>query len=250
MGFSHRKRPNVYKTLNRLVDKKWVVTETKGGHTLFFPVRPHIVGQNIVDEKRAELAALEEKLPLLEDQLEAMLQSETISLEDLDAETREFVRTVTPNRWFLRERPTVSKFLSSGRTVSIEFNTRRRFGGDSAGLVIFSFRYREHVNHFRQEADNTLRNGMIAALESQRGLGKFDVKRYEFSESPVSIVPEKPSLRYTVLTVYLNLMNMRGEGGFLSVELESHPTWIVGVWAASSDDLVQLVGHVSPSTGS
>ncbi|MBN2231080.1 MAG: hypothetical protein JW779_15960 [Candidatus Thorarchaeota archaeon] len=243
-GYSQKKRPNIYKLLNSMAEKSLIYSEVKDGRTLFFPNRPHILLQSLLDMKREELSHLEEILPNIESQLEEIHIVESISLDAIDSEIANFIDLVKPKKWLIREQPSQRKLGGSGRQVSIEFNTRRRFGGDSAGIILFTFRYREHVVHYLNSVESIMKNGMIQALEGQRGPRHFDIKDYEFSKKKGQLPPLCEDTEYVVITVYLNLMNLKAEGGFLHLLLKSSPNWIIGVWGSSLDDLSTLLQSI------
>ncbi|MDF1537911.1 MAG: helix-turn-helix domain-containing protein [Candidatus Thorarchaeota archaeon] len=240
-SFRKKKRPNLYKVLNRMREKTFLHSEVKEGRTLFFPVRPHIVLENLLLQKQMEFEELQSKISLMENRLESIHSAETISLDDIDSSISQFVRTNIPSQWIVNERPSIVKLEGTVKQMSIEFNTRRRFGGDAAGIVFFVFRYPNHIDALRERIISSLRDGMIDALESSKGNGSFAIKDYSFSQEEEIPGFEDTGVPYTKIIVYLNFMKMTGNGGFLVLRLEEFPSWVLGIWASSMDDLTLLL---------
>jgi sugar-specific transcriptional regulator TrmB len=246
-SFRKKKRPNLYKVLNRMKEKSLLHTEIKEGRTLFFPVRPHIVLENLLLQKQIEFEELKSKTSLMESRLESIHSTETITLDEIGTDISEFVQTIIPAQWIVNERPSIVKLEGTVRRISIEFNTKRRFGGDSAGIVFFVFRYPNHIAAFENRADSSLRDGMIDALESSKGSGSFDIKDYSFMYRDNLPGIKDIQLSYTHITVHVNFMNMSGNGGFLVLRLDEFPRWVLGLWAATLDDLILLLRRLQES---
>ena len=154
------------------------------------------------------------------------------------------MRSSVPQHWVVNERPSVLKLEGTVKQTSVEFNTRRRFGGDAAGVVFFVFRYPDQRDLLKNRLISSLRDGMIDALESSKGSSPFDIKEYSFEQKELVLEPDGLHLPYTSTLVHLNFMNMAGSGGFLILQLEDFVNWVLGVWAASLDDLTQLLHHI------
>lgn len=243
-AFRKKKRPNLYKVLNRMVDRAYLHSEHKEGRALFFPVRPHVIIDRLLAEKRKELEELELRSPEVEMRLESIHAAETVSLDAIAPNIMGFVRSSMPSKWVVNERPSIQKLEGTVTQISIEFNTRRRFGGDAAGIVVFEFRYPNQIESMKERLIATLRDGMVDALENSKGGGPFDVKDYYFTRRETMPGLETLHLPYTLVTVHLNFMNLAGNGGFLVLRLQEYPSWVLGVWAASEDDLSALLMHL------
>jgi hypothetical protein len=243
-NFRKKKRPNLYKILNRMKEKTLLHSEVKEGKTLFFPVRPHAILSHLLLQKQREFEELQAKKALMEARLECVHSTEAVSLEEIDPSIVEFIQASIPQHWIVNERPSVLKLEGTVKQVSVEFNTRRRFGGDAAGVVFFVFRYPNHMDVLQDRLIASLRDGMIDALESSRGSGSFDIKDYSFDQKELVLEPEGIRLPYTSSTVHLNFMNLTGSGGFLTIRLDGLEYWVLGVWAASVDDLTLLLHSI------
>ena len=65
-----KQRSNLYKLLNSLKEKNFVIEEVKGGKKRFFPIAPHIVIANYIKDQEDALERLRNSAPKLSSTME------------------------------------------------------------------------------------------------------------------------------------------------------------------------------------
>lgn len=234
-----KQRPNLYKLINSLVEKGFVEEEIKGGKKRFFPQAPHFILNLKIEEKQKKLDELKELLTSLSDNLENVLKKSVDVFTPIPEIVLEFVSGVVNEEWSVKEPPEVIKTKDLGTIYSIEFNTHRKFSGNSAGIVINYFRYKEHRDESLLDVQRNLKEEMIKAFQRIDGHGPIKFLGYESSQEELMVKGINFKQFYTEFKIKTNL-DINASSACTSFIFEDHLKKIISCWAADKEDFLEL----------
>ncbi len=241
--FCLKQRPNLYKTLNNLKEKNFVVEEVKGGKKRFFPIAPHMVIENYISNQEQELKKLKESAPKLSEAMENILKTPFEEFSPIPDPLIEFISGVVNEDWSIREPPEIIKKRELRAIIySVEFNTHRQFAGNSAGLVLFIFRYQQHRDESIEEVKQYQQSQFEQALKSFNGQGFFQIEDYWVEKKFMEINDMK--FDYSEFHVKSNISS-DSASGIITLLFKEHPTKIISLWAADLKDFFDLITRVT-----
>jgi DNA-binding PadR family transcriptional regulator len=239
-SFKGKQRSNLYKVLNRLVEQKMITEETKeeAGKKRFFPVEPKVACPALLERKEAELRDLQAELEWTVEALDRLVDVQKNSRFDVPEPLQPLVTLLKPT-WIVKEPPEVFEKPGLGKIYSIEYNTRRVFGGDSVGIVIHQFKYAEHVTPeaITKARDHEL-SGFMAALDAIKDQGPVKMKDYWSEDGVID------GLQYTKIHTRLTIPG-KFAGGIATFILAEMPEAIVSVWGADLADFQDAISRLS-----
>jgi len=238
--FRAKHRPNLYKTIANLKQKGFVVEEVKEGRKRIFPEPPREVLDTFLTEQENRIQALRSAAPPLVESLSQIFEQPNVGFLPLPEMLKTFVETLVNPDWIIKEAPESSEIKMLGTIYSVEFNTRRKFGADSAGLVVNKFRYEEHRDEAVNRVKDYQKEQMSQALQVLVSHGPVTVKKFWFEEKSLSIKGLISPIPYSELHVKLNLPGI-SRGGLATFRLGEFPTLLLSVWGANFNDFKDLV---------
>ncbi|MBN2152945.1 MAG: hypothetical protein JW839_15950 [Candidatus Lokiarchaeota archaeon] len=242
--FKEKKRPNVYKIVDGLLAKGLLDSEVKEGKQRLFPVRPHVVLEEFVERKNWELEELRASMPALVENLERVFDTPPTVGFTIPAAARPLTDLMNP-AWIVREAPEVFQEQGIGVVHSVEFNTRRRFGGDSAGLSVHEFKYTEHVAPAFGRARDFAAAHFESAMRSIKPHGPVHVKAFSFHPASLDRTGKMPrSLEYTRIETRLSIPG-RFTGGMCTFAIEELPVLVVTAWGADARDFMDAMQRLA-----
>ena len=238
-----KQRTNLYKLINALVEKGFVEEEIKGGKKRFFPQAPHLILSIKIDEKENELEDLKKSASSMTDNLENVLKKNVEGFETIPDIILEFVSGVVNEEWSIKEPPEIIKTKEMGTIYSVEFNTHRKFSGNSAGIAINVFRYTEHRDESIAEVRENLEQEMIKAFQRIDGHGPLKFLGYESLEKNLVLNNVDFKQPYKEFKIKTN-MEINASSAYTSFIFKEHPKKIVNCWAADKRDFLELAENL------
>ncbi len=242
-GFKAKRRSNIYKVINKLHAKGFLIEEVKDGRLLSFPVMPHVILTETLKKKEEELQNIREAMPGLIESLEAMFGKPWISADTIPSPLKPIVESV-PAQWVIKESPVKVKQPGLGNITSVEFNTRRRFGGDSAGLVYHEFAYPEHARMAFDAAREFEKESMRTSLMNVIKQGPIHIRKFWFEEARFVDSSSVKGMKYTLVHTQLNFPG-DFKGGLASFIIVQHPTAVLSAWGADLRDFTSVVRAIA-----
>ncbi len=239
--FSSKQRPNLYKLLNKLENKNFIISELKQQGRIYFPIEPSSVLNQIIQQKEEDIELLKLKsIKLIEDleQIRSLKNLDFTSPSDL---LRKYVDLV-PKKWNIKERPIIEDKKRYGIIHSIEFDTQRKFSGNSAGIIIHKFRYPEHIPKVFADVSDFDLQGLKNALENLKSNGIFRVKQYRFINTQYQSETLNKSYEIYECNVKMNF-GIKSKGALGNFFNSQYPNEIVCFWAANYHDFAILVEY-------
>ena len=239
-----KQRPNLYKLINGLKNKNFVIEEEKGGKKRFFPLPPHLIIATKLDEKEKELKKLTENATQLTNTLENTLKKPFDGFNPLPKIILDFISGVINEDWTIKEPPEIIETKELGIIYSIEFNTHRQFSGSSAGIALNVFRYKEHRDDARNDVKENLKKEMIKNFKRMEGHGPIKFLGHELIETRLSVPEINFNHPYTEFKIKTN-MDFEASSACASFIFEGHPKKIINCWGADKRDFLDLVRRIT-----
>jgi hypothetical protein len=240
--FSDKLRPNLYKIIDNLHIKQFIIEEFKDGKKRFFPIEPEqILEKNIADEE-TRISNLKEKKNDLIKGLEAM-KSGFENPFKISSEYQSFLLTIIPSKWQIKEPPEIRKIPLMGSLYSVEYDTKRRFGANSAGIAINKFAYPEHRKPVFEEVIHYEQIQMENALRNHFNQNSFKLKEFTLFSEPIHL-KDNISIPITKFKLKLNIPGTFS-GGIATFPLEEFPNLLISVWGADYQDFLLLIEKIS-----
>ncbi len=245
--FQPKKRPNLYKTINSLIEKKFVTEKEKNRKKKFFPISPEIIFNQYIQEQELKVENLKKLSVDLIENMEEIFQKPNPDFNytstSIPQVVMQYIEDIISEKWILNESPEIGEQKGLGTIYAFEYNTGRKFGGDSAGIVIHKFRYPEHRDLAFQKTKIYQREEIEKALNQQKEQGHFYVDKYWFEDKELFLENENYSekLVYSELTGKLNIFGKKFTGGTAILLLKEDPTIIISIWGADFRDFLELV---------
>ncbi len=238
-----KQRSNLYKLLNSLKEKNFVIEEVKSGTKRFFPIAPHIVITNYIKDQEEALERLRNSAPKLSSTMEDILKAPFEGFSPIPEPLLEFINGVVNDAWSIREPPEIINERKLAATIySVEFNTHRQFAGSSAGLALFKFRYEVHRDESKEQVQEFQRMKFEQALNAYNGQSFFQIEDYWFEEKELDI--DGIPFGYTEYHIKSNL-SPDSTSGMIVLLVAEHPTKIVSLWGANMEDFKDLVTRIA-----
>lgn len=245
--FGGKWRSNLYKIVNGLIGKGFLVQEEKGGRNELFPVPPKEALQAVLDAKEHALDELRELVHSSGDALESIYAQPTIDLSVFPDTWQRFIESIAIPGWIIREKPRITSIHGLGTEYSVEFDTGHRFKPNTAGVVIHDFPYPEHKMEALPRIRDHLQASMAKALKSAESAGPIRMKNYKFEDNqfPGKLFgkPDDKPMPFVQLVTRWTLAGTF-KGGFVTVNLEEFPAVAISLWGAATKDLIELLRKV------
>jgi len=245
--FGGKWRSNLYKIVNGLIGKGFLVQEEKDGRKELYPVPPREALQALLDAGQRSLDTLREQANSSGDALESIYARPTIDLDMFPDTWRTLIEAIAIPDWIIRETPRITSIHGLGTEYSVEFDTGHRFKPHTAGVVIHEFPYPEHKDEALPRIREHIQASMSKALLSAESTGPVKMKNYRFEDKqlPGKLFgkPDRKSLPFVQLVTRWTLAGTF-KGGFVIVHLEEFPAAAISLWGAATKDLIELLRKV------
>ncbi|UYP47392.1 hypothetical protein NEF87_003677 [Candidatus Lokiarchaeum ossiferum] len=237
--FSKKKRPNLYKIIKNLKEKGFLFEEMKKKKKRFFPLNPQNILNLIIQEKEMKLQRLKQTSEGLILDLDTIVAQPNTKFDIMPPLLKEIVSKIKKKKWIIKEIPEVHNASGMETVMSVEFDTRRNFRADSAGIVIFKYRYKEHLEEAIPRVIQKQEAQFQDALENVQDQLPFGFEEIKFSSKILDIdnTNHIPYRKLEIKTKFLGKMH----GGFTVLKFHQYPTVLLSIWSANLPDFKEIL---------
>ncbi len=233
--FKNTRRPNLYKILHGLEDKKFISSEVKGRKTRFFAIEPTNALSLFIQDQEQKLRGLKENSEHLVPKLNALVDQPNPSFSIIPEELKIFHHTLIEDNWLIREMPEIIERRGMGKMFSVEYDTRHKFSANSAGIAVTKFMFPEHRDQKFNRILTEFKHNMEEALQNFEEHGPFKLKEYWFEEKYLKTSEYGQKIPYIQSNIKANIPG-KFQGGLGVYKLEGYETYAVGIWSAKLSD--------------
>jgi len=242
--FHGKWRSNLYKVVNNLSKKNFIIEEEKGGKKLIFPVPPKEAIEIGIKSQELHLKELRDAGSELSPSLEVEYQKPGIDLSAIPEKWRSFIESIKDSRWLIREPPQIKEIRGMGKEYSVEFDTLRHFGAHSAGVVINDFAYPEHKTEALPRLRKRLEENIEQALKNTEPHGFMRLKRFWFETTTISGEQIPGPLSIAQIVTKWNIPGTF-RGSMATLELVEFPQTAISLWGADHRDFLQMLDLIA-----
>lgn len=247
--FKTKKRPNIYKIINSLIEKKTIIEEEKEHKKVFFPIPPDRLINYLIDLEEKKFKSLKEESIVVLKRMSSIYETPKFSLDQIPEYFQNLIKIAIPNRWIVSENPFIYDSKNLGKIISLEFNTLRKLGADSAGIIIHEFRYPEHRTQKFEEVMEYQQTQLKRSLENIKNQGPIYLKEYWFEDAEITLPSQSKNanmkIKINEIRGKMNIPIGKIKGAFTSFFLEEFNIIILSVWAADFRDFMKIIENVS-----